>query len=452
MKKRSLLRGSIALLIVSLNKARASDLTNKSAPKSEKEYTDDTYQLLNIIKSARLNNTTVILEPRTYYTTETLDFQGIELFASGCTFIGKKNKPTLLLGGYANRRTNPNQIVGEVQNELKEFEDAIVEVRGAKTCNITIKKCIKIRLYATKDSAKDASIGYSNFFLADVDELILESPMQKDHSGWINENKFYINRIKKLSVRGGYRHNNNHFFGGNFEGDSNIVIDSGKSIYLHHIRAEGYLYVKFGANAMDCVVSISWTSSGHRYDRNDKIEVENHGRSCAVVHAMASTFSLQKIIGFNYYNYNVKQTHSIGSLTEKYRIKEKHIIFPENTVIFKSQDLFISQYSNYFTIYIDNRISGAVLMRVRGLYDKDIADAYKSQSYYIDGKGECKFDQFIALNYDRTNFWFDETHLSDISIELKSGKLRDLSVSGLVLARRVANSINQTDIFKSLQD
>lgn len=175
----------------------------------------------------------------------------------------------LHVGGYSSSESNPTQRFYKITREGGDNGTAYVRVIGAKGQEIHIQHCDRIEFWASTDSAYGGdsgnaySIGYSKFYLGTVKWLTLTNDSGTDGSDtqWINENDFYLSRMRtELVVEGTYDHNHNRFWGGAFE---NVVITftRGSSNTMHGPRFETSAAITFASGTWGNRVIPTWESN-----------------------------------------------------------------------------------------------------------------------------------------------------------------------------------------------
>jgi len=211
-----------------------------------------------------------------YRTTSTIDLRRAMVDASEASIVGDHAGIALILGGRAQNPNNPWQKVFRVTSAGPNDSTApTVRIIGAKVQNIDIERADYIQLYADSDDANlDGSIAYSTFSIKTC--IVLELTTNPSPIGssvqWINENAFYLSRIRQLFINGTYAHNNNIFYRGNFEGSSGTInIQNGTSNKFYDTRWEGAADggsgegdgpgVVFGSGTWGNLVVQSWISS-----------------------------------------------------------------------------------------------------------------------------------------------------------------------------------------------
>lgn len=174
----------------------------------------------------------------------------------------------LVLGGHASRVNNPTQYVKNVYSDTKRTKDNPgVIINGAKNQHIQVDRTDAIRLFAdNSNNPVNYSIAYSSFTFNKLLSLSLVGAPKGEAStaGWINENKFYLNRLQEFIVDGDYHHNNNVLYGGTLEGDAiNIDFKKGFCNTWHGLRFESIPddAIAFRAGTGENRLFISWTSS-----------------------------------------------------------------------------------------------------------------------------------------------------------------------------------------------
>lgn len=217
----------------------------------------------------------------------------------------------IYLGGNSANPNNPPQHIGSVTRSVgvDSYSTPSIRVVGASVQHIAVEFVDYIQLYADTDSSQSGqsyAIQYSTFTVKNCVTLELTNNAASDGSyqQYINENTFYFNAIQNLLINsatiGGskYGHNHNTFNGGSFELGT-IDMEVGATNYVNNIRGEQGLTVTFESGVQDCMVTIGWVSSGHRYPANDVI-IQNRGSMCAVQHLYDLYAPITPMVGFDY--------------------------------------------------------------------------------------------------------------------------------------------------------
>jgi len=229
------------------------------------------------------------------------------------------------IGGNSANANNPPQYIGSVTRSVgvDAYATPSIRVIGSSVQHITVGLVGYIQLYADTSASQDGqsyAVQYSTFVIKNC--VTLELTNNAFTTGdplvqYINENIFYLNAIQVLLINGTYKHNHNTFNDGNFEvGTINMAV--GTSNYVNNIRGEQGLTVIFESGVEDCIVTIGWTSSAHRYPNDALLTVQNNGSMCAVQHLYDTYAEVFPIVGFNYQtlklvgiNYNVQNVSNV---------------------------------------------------------------------------------------------------------------------------------------------
>jgi hypothetical protein len=206
----------------------------------------------------------------TYRLASTLNLRFIQLIADDATFSVDHADIGIHLGGNANSQNNPTQFIGMVTRVGGATATPTLRITGAKGQHIVIQRVDYVQVYADTDpavSSTDSSSAYSSFWIKRCNTLELNNNAATTGSSvqWINENKFWLDRIDNFYCRGTYAHNRNEFFGGSFEGATlggDLHLEVGQSNIFHGIRHEGSSgTIEFGANTYYNEVAFGYASN-----------------------------------------------------------------------------------------------------------------------------------------------------------------------------------------------
>jgi hypothetical protein len=332
----------------------------------------------------------------------------------------------IYIGGNSANPNNPPQHIGSVVRSIgtDAYATPSIRVIGSSVQHIAVEFVNYIQLYADTSTDQDGqsyAVQYSSFSIKNCVTLELTNnasttgnPLQQ----YINENIFYLNAIQNLLINGTYQHNHNAFNDGNFElGNINMVV--GGSNYVNNIRGEQGLNITFGSGVTDCIVTIGWVSSAHRYPIEPV--VVNNGAMCAVQHLYDVYAEVFPIAGFNYQtlkkvgsDYNVQNVSnvtlganlSVASFTTFYQTG----LIPidgENSVF--ELNLYVA--------------SGGVRTTVTGYNSAKTAITPAANQVTYDGSGNKEFDQ--ASNTSNTvqeeRFFILDSQCKYIVITVASG-------------------------------
>lgn len=321
----------------------------------------------------------------------------------------------VILGGNASGGNEPPQHIGTVTRSAGTDSQSTPSVRciGAKGQHVTVEFTEYFQVWADTGptvATTDYSTAYSTFILkyATTVELSSNAASTGSSEQWINENFFYLNRTENLKINGTYAHNHNYFEGGTFEKSGTAaVIDMqvGLQNYVRNIRQEGLLNVTFAAGVKDCIVTIGWSSSAHRYPSNG-VTVTNNGSMCAVQHNFDVYAPITPITAFSYQtlkrigtDYNIL---GVSNLT----LNSTNITAAAFNIIYTSPLIAIDGENSIFELDVYNVASGGIRVKVDG-YDasKNLITPSGNQVTY-DFAADRSFGQFDQGTNDTTNARF----------------------------------------------
>ena len=229
--------------------------------------TNDTAALNSAIAEAKLIGARLVGRG-IYRITSTVDFRGVNVdFGEASIYVAHAGVG-IMIGGNASLGDNPEQRFHSVTRAsgVDAYATPTIRCVGAKGQTLYVGRCGHFQMWADTTPAvntTDYSSGYSSLTLRYLDTLEITnnaatsgSPVQ-----WINENSFWLNRVKNIKINGTYGHNNNVFRNGNMEDGSSIVIEGGAaSNKFHNLRLEGDgNSITFGAGTRDNLVVQSWS-------------------------------------------------------------------------------------------------------------------------------------------------------------------------------------------------
>lgn len=217
--------------------------------------TDDTAAIQEAIDN--LDEQTLFMPAGLYVISSTIDFTSVSLDGEHAKITGNFDAITVILGGNPQSSNNPIQKLSTVSNTGT--AKCIVRVQGAKNQIIYLKKCSYLQIFGDTN----VSTAYSSFYCNYIQKLELTTS-PGDGIKWINENQFFINRIKELYIGGGYSHNHNIFHSLNLE-NATIEIAKGSSNIFRDTRGEGGCDVTLGDDAIGNIFEQSYQSSGYDF-------------------------------------------------------------------------------------------------------------------------------------------------------------------------------------------
>ena len=228
---------------------------------------NDTVAIVSAISEAKLLGARLVGRG-IYRITSTVDFRSINVdFGEASIYVAHAGVG-VLIGGNASLGNNPEQHFHSVTRAsgADTYDTPTVRCIGAKGQTIYVGRCGYFQLYADTSPAvntTDYSSGYSSLTLRYLEtlEITNNKATTGDLAQWINENSFWLNRVKKIKINGTYGHNNNVFRNGNMEDGSVIQIEDGAaSNKFHNLRLEGDgNSITFGDGTRDNLVVQSWS-------------------------------------------------------------------------------------------------------------------------------------------------------------------------------------------------
>lgn len=411
--------------------------------------TDDTAAIQAAIDAVSLNGT-LLMPAGTYLVSGVLDFRRVSVLGNTANIEGSHSGIVAILGGASVTTINPQQSLNRVYRTGGQTTTPTVRIIGAKSMTIFLSFSEYVQLYSDSDVSADANIGYNNFYFTFLFKLELtNNPSTSGGAQWINENKFFLNRIKDLVLDGDYNFNHNYFIGGNFEGTATIDIQVGRSNYVTEVRAEGDLTVNFGSGTNDCIVELGYTLSGHRYPSTSTLTVNNSGEMCAVVHAMDKYASYLPIVGFDYQTlqndgsiYNVIGASNIT-------IGTSNLTIAPTTIFYTSRLIPIDEAANFFHGYLQLITAGGGVVRVKGYNSSKTLITPSDGDWYADGVGDRQFSQTAAIFPLGARFWITNPDCAYVVIEAQSAGA-GLTCDGFSLAQRAFRDLSNINFMASL--
>ena len=201
-----------------------------------------------------------------YKTNTEVNFRSIRNIDYKAQLIGTSDFITITLGGDSN---NVQQYYKQsVYRANRGGDSPAIRIVGSNKNKITIAEASIIEVYADTDSTlngTDEYCAYNTINIQSCTTLRFNSNPSSDGSviQWINKNDFNLQFIQNFeAIDNGYRHNGNHFYGGNFEAsNSKIDFQTGIGNIFHNVRGENALAITFGENATNNVVLTDWFDS-----------------------------------------------------------------------------------------------------------------------------------------------------------------------------------------------
>ncbi len=186
------------------------------------------------------------------------------------------------LNGHTIKLGGGNRVISNIPGNIsKSYNQKIEIISRNKTdsSKVIIEKCYGIKLYIGffdndiifQTNTENTAIAYSEFNFVHVQNLIFRNTDDYD-AGWINENRFVLQRSTKFIVEDSLKYfDHNAIYGGCFEGKYEIRLEVGTHNIFRDMRNEtnrrgsnGKLY--FGKNTKNNIYYGSETSNGYIYD------------------------------------------------------------------------------------------------------------------------------------------------------------------------------------------
>ena len=187
------------------------------------------------------------------------------------------------LNGHTIKLGGGNRFISNIPGNMTKSYNQKIEIIGSNgkrdSSKVIIEKCYGIKLYIGffdndiifQTNTENTAIAYSEFNFVHVQNLIFRNTDNYDE-GWINENRFVLQRSTKFIVEDSLRYfDHNAIYGGCFEGVYEIRLEVGTRNIFRDIRNEtnrktsnGKLY--FGKNTKQNIYYGSETNNGYIYD------------------------------------------------------------------------------------------------------------------------------------------------------------------------------------------
>lgn len=224
--------------------------------------TDDRVQFLKSAQYAIDNNLTLFApSDLNIYLSGDIDLTGLRNADLRCRIVGDENAE-IILGTSSTSALSSNYHIEEVR-------DIGIKFQGLKNSRITVRYANDITLYADADIDDINSMAYNSFYFGFLRNLLITNNENSvdTSNGWINENKFFLNRIFTITMSGSYAHNHNIFYGGSIEGANSFIdIQSGNGNHFYDLRLEGDASITFSENTRSNYIEKS-------YSDNDRVFV-----------------------------------------------------------------------------------------------------------------------------------------------------------------------------------
>ena len=267
----------------------AGDITNPEFPAgdvrrygaSDNNSTDASDAFSAAVLQGRETNGARVTGVGRFALTSVVNMRGVPVDLSRASINIAHSGTGVIVGGNRNLGSNPKQMFGKVTRSVgtDSSADPTMQIVGAGGQHIEIQETGWLQLYADSDVTTpyaSSAIQYSTFVLGRA--LTVEINTNPSPSGstsqYINENQFYINRISHFICDGTYGHNNNRFYGGNFEWDftndtpASIDFNIGSSNVWYDLRfeyrspeGETPVEITFDSSARFNKIFQNWTSS-----------------------------------------------------------------------------------------------------------------------------------------------------------------------------------------------
>ncbi|MDG9888155.1 hypothetical protein [Pseudomonas juntendi] len=204
------------------------------------------------------------------YGPDPVNFRGVMLDAKEATFLlYTSDKIGLIIGGSSALGWAPSVSIGQCIRTDGTRGTPAIRMVGSKGMFVEVGRCTHLQLFASTSAPENGSIAYCQFKLGQIDKLSLDNDPAywSGPSGggigsseqWINENVFWLSRCFEFYCGGSYRHNHNKFYGGTFENEVTINIQSGNKNQFFGIRLEaGPTTIIFGENTANNWIQNTW--------------------------------------------------------------------------------------------------------------------------------------------------------------------------------------------------
>ena len=170
---------------------------------------DDSLALSKAAEAAKSNNMPLIVDDGIFLISSNVDARNIKVINIAGEIV-TNNDSILEIGGRSSDGSGMSVNIRKVKS---------VKISGVKNSIFNIGYCEKLHIFADGADADISSTAYCQFYGAYCKEILIESTETEnpENIGWINENVFRIKRVEKITLKGNYDHNNNHFEHINFE-------------------------------------------------------------------------------------------------------------------------------------------------------------------------------------------------------------------------------------------
>lgn len=139
-----------------------------------------------------------------------------------------------------------------------------LRIVGCKNTEFRLGNIDYVQIYADTDDTATSSVAYCNFYPQQIEKLELTTNPTPAGSTvqWINENKFWGGRIRRIILSGTYGHNHNHWYAPTIETNGVINMQVGESNRIMQTRLEGGgIVITFAAGTPNNIVTQSWTNT-----------------------------------------------------------------------------------------------------------------------------------------------------------------------------------------------
>ncbi|WMT90976.1 hypothetical protein [Pelagibacterium sp. H642] len=169
--------------------------------------------------------------------------------------------------GEGSERTLPNQ--------------PMLQLVGLKNTYVHIGNVDYVQLYADSNDPATTSLAYCNFYFGQNERLEFATNPTPDGTPiqWINENRFFGGRFRRVIIGGTYTHNHNIWYSPVLERDTLLDFKVGQSNRLLEARLENTgIVLNFDAGTSNNLITQSWTST-------PRDGIEPHGLNVTVTDA-----------------------------------------------------------------------------------------------------------------------------------------------------------------------
>lgn len=389
-------------------------------------FIDDTLALQKACNAAKENNTPLIIDNGKFLITSNIDARKIKVINIAGE-ITTDNDSVLEIGGSSADGSGMFVTIQKVKN---------VKISGVKNSIFNIGYCEKLHLFADGSDSQISSLAYCQFYGAFSKEILIESTDEAANIGWINENVFRIKRVEKITIKGNYDHNNNHFEHINFE-KGVLNLENARNNYIS-ARSEGGITVNSSGNSQANFIEKEYYYK--HYFGNEITEDENGTVIFQPVNKLQAEKELLRIDKGN-------KHYPIGSLffkdTGKFTGASFNELFHSNLIkIDKSFSLILK--------------SDAAAFRVQlRFYDENKNRIYTEVNNFSDGKlvylgsdTEWQYGATANSNSNITNFYPGNAKFVEYRVIFGNDTEIEIEYLSLKLLKYTNTNIHVTNLVK----